>query len=153
MNDNRHSQGLPHLSCAVEVWEWISNFIPHFTMDVITDPACWLSGNTRPHTALHKINDNRHSQGLPHLSCAVEVWEWIDNFIPHFTMDVITYPACWLSGNTRKQPTSTWSMITDIPRDYLTLAGCLSLGMDKQFHPTLYNGYNYLSCPLTLWKY
>ena len=24
----------------------------------------------------------------------IEVWEWISNFIPHFTMDVITYP-CW----------------------------------------------------------
>ena len=24
----------------------------------------------------------------------VEVWEWINNFIPHFMMDVITYP-CW----------------------------------------------------------
>ena len=22
----------------------------------------------------------------------VEVWEWISNFIPHFIMDVITYP-------------------------------------------------------------
>ena len=22
---------------------------------------------------------------------AVEVWEWISNFIPHFIMDVITY--------------------------------------------------------------
>ena len=23
---------------------------------------------------------------------AVEVWEWLSNFIPHFIMDVITYP-------------------------------------------------------------
>ena len=27
--------------------------------------------------------------------CAVEVWEWIRNFIPHFTGNVITY-ARWL---------------------------------------------------------
>ena len=27
-------------SCMVEVWEWISNFIPLFIMDVITYP-CW----------------------------------------------------------------------------------------------------------------
>ena len=26
--------------CTVEVKEWISNFIPHFIMDVITNP-CW----------------------------------------------------------------------------------------------------------------
>ena len=26
--------------------------------------------------------------------CTAEVWEWIYNFIPHFIMDIITYP-CW----------------------------------------------------------
>ena len=26
--------------------------------------------------------------------CSVEVWEWISNSIPHFIMDLITYP-CW----------------------------------------------------------
>ena len=26
--------------------------------------------------------------------CTVDVWEWINNFIPHFIMDVITY-LCW----------------------------------------------------------
>ena len=27
--------------CTVEVWEWISNFIPQFTGHVITRP-CWV---------------------------------------------------------------------------------------------------------------
>ena len=27
--------------CTVEVWEWISNFIPHLKMNVITYP-CWV---------------------------------------------------------------------------------------------------------------
>ena len=26
--------------------------------------------------------------------CTVEVWKWMNNFIPHFIMDVITY-QCW----------------------------------------------------------
>ena len=26
--------------------------------------------------------------------CTVEVWEWISNFIPHYTRCVIAYP-CW----------------------------------------------------------
>ena len=26
--------------------------------------------------------------------CIIEVWEWISNFIPHFTVNVITY-QCW----------------------------------------------------------
>ena len=31
----------PHLNdCTIEVWEWISNFIPHLIMDVVTYP-CW----------------------------------------------------------------------------------------------------------------
>ena len=29
--------------CTVEVYEWISNFIPHFIMDVITYAWCDLS--------------------------------------------------------------------------------------------------------------
>ena len=28
----------------------------------------------------------------PFNSYTVEVWEWMNNFITHFTMDVITYP-------------------------------------------------------------
>ena len=27
-------------------------------------------------------------------SATVEVWEWVNNFIPHFSVHVITYP-CW----------------------------------------------------------
>ena len=29
--------------------------------------------------------------------CTIEVWEWINIFIPHFVMDVITYPCRDLS--------------------------------------------------------
>ena len=28
------------------------------------------------------------------IGTAIEVWEWIINFIPHFTVHIITYP-CW----------------------------------------------------------
>ena len=27
-------------SATIKVWEWISNIIPHFKIDVITDPFC-----------------------------------------------------------------------------------------------------------------
>ena len=30
----------PLHNCIIEVWEWLSNFIPHFIMDVITY-LCW----------------------------------------------------------------------------------------------------------------
>ena len=52
--------------CTVEVWEWISKFIPHFIMDV---PFPNFNG------------------------CTVVVWEWISKFIQHFIMDVITCPC------------------------------------------------------------
>ena len=48
----------------VEVWEWISDCIPHFT---------------------------------------VEVWEWISDCIPHFTWHMITCP-CWLNHVIKRDP-------------------------------------------------
>ena len=33
--------------CTIEVWEWISNFIPHIMMDVITYPPVNISIETK----------------------------------------------------------------------------------------------------------
>ena len=34
---------------------------------------------------------------IPNFNCAaVEVWEWMSNFVPHFPEHVITYPMLWL---------------------------------------------------------
>ena len=42
---NEITYPFPNFSgCTMEVWEWISNFISHFIVDVITFP-CWV--NTR----------------------------------------------------------------------------------------------------------
>ena len=49
---------------------WISNHILNKVWDEITPPFPNFNGAT------------------------VEVWEWINNSIPHFAMGVITYP-CW----------------------------------------------------------
>ena len=33
---------------------------------------------------------------FPNLNgCIVKAWEWINNFVPNFIMDVIAYPCCW----------------------------------------------------------
>ena len=45
---------------------WVSNHMSSEVSDEITDPFLY--------------------------GCPVEVWEWINNFITHFIMDVITYP-------------------------------------------------------------
>ena len=49
---------------------WIRNHKPSKVWDEITNPFPNFNG------------------------CIIEVWEWINNFIPYFTMDVITCP-CW----------------------------------------------------------
>ena len=39
VNNQSHKESFPNfIGCAVEGWKWISNFIPHFMMDVITSP-------------------------------------------------------------------------------------------------------------------
>ena len=49
----------------------------------------WISGYT------HYKVCNEITYPFPDFNrCTVEVWEWISNFIPHFTLHVITYP-CW----------------------------------------------------------
>ena len=49
---------------------WIGNYVPSKLWDEITYPF---------------LNCN---------SCAVEVFEWINNFIPHIVINVITYSCC-----------------------------------------------------------
>ena len=49
---------------------WISNYVHDNVCDVITDPF------------------------PDYIGASVEVWEWMNNFIPHLTPHMITYP-CW----------------------------------------------------------
>ena len=66
------THSLPNFNgCTVEVWEWISNFIPNFIMDVITHP-CW---------------DHDFSV----------IGAWIIHCISSFPLDVITHPFLNLS--------------------------------------------------------
>ena len=43
----------------------------------------------------NKIWDEITYDPFPNFSgAAVEVWDWVSNFITHFVMEVITYPFC-----------------------------------------------------------
>ena len=66
--------GAPSLTWF-NIQKWISNCTYHKVCDEITYPFTNFS------------------------SAAIEVWEWISNFIPPFTGYVITYP-CWGSNQT-----------------------------------------------------
>ena len=58
------------LSIIATIPPWISNHIPRKVWDEIIYPFPNLNG------------------------CTIEVWKWRSILIPHFTMDVMTYP-CW----------------------------------------------------------
>ena len=55
--------------------------------------ALWINFN--PSYTHHKHDKvwDEITYSLPNFNCAaIEVWEWLSNFIPHFTGHVITYP-------------------------------------------------------------
>ena len=79
--------------------QWHSSGIPVYTgwssvhwlrvRDGLTLIQAWIS-NHMPSKMWNEI-----SYPFPNFNCCtVEVWEWINNFISHFKMDVIAYP-CW----------------------------------------------------------
>ena len=119
----------------IEVWEWIGNFIPHFTGFVITYPYRWLkcirlhppppardaiqyAPDNSFYVSPQCLKNTSHTLSFYHFKIClykgstyaatmsdeityrflnfIEVWEWIGNFIPHFTGFVITYPYRWL---------------------------------------------------------
>ena len=62
---------------------------PPFTNMVSTLIPAWISNYTH-----YNVWDEITYPFLNFNGATVEVYEWISNFIPHFTMHVITYP-CW----------------------------------------------------------
>ena len=54
----------------------------------LTSIPAWIN-NHMPSKVRNEITDS-----FPNINgCTVEVWEWMNNFIPHILMDVITYPC------------------------------------------------------------
>ena len=64
--------------CTVEVWEWISNFIPHYIMDVITKPR-WHSTTVCIFHGIYCIEFVLWSQSIPFRPQMHELW-----IIPHY---------------------------------------------------------------------
>ena len=70
-----------------QVYEHVSKVTGStFTKNELTLIPAWLSNDM-----LSKVWDEITYAFSNFNGCTVEVWEWIRNFIPHFTMDVITY--------------------------------------------------------------
>ena len=76
-----------HLKVSSVFWH---HFIqsPFYYYGLILNPA-WISNH------MHRKVWDEITDPFPNFNdCAVEVWEWISDFIPHIIMTVITYP-CW----------------------------------------------------------
>ena len=52
--------------CTVELWEWLSNFIPHFIVDVITSPR-WDKSKKKTSLESQNLSDRikPHNSHLP----------------------------------------------------------------------------------------
>ena len=66
------TSGSVHLHGLTSALAWISNCIPNCIHDKVWDEITYPFPNF--------------------IGAAVEVWKWINNFTPHFTWQVITYP-------------------------------------------------------------
>ena len=64
-------------------------WVPHYWHG-LTLILAWISNR------IHYKGWNEITYPFPNFNGAtVDVWEWISNFIPHFTGHVITYPCWW----------------------------------------------------------
>ena len=82
-------------SATVEVWEWISNFIPHFDGHAITHPCWGLSSSMLPKVAPGKTNEsyaycNEYDRQGPTILPFVPVTE--DCHVPH---ELLTISQKW----------------------------------------------------------
>ena len=74
-----------------------------FYWHVLTSIQAWISNY------IHYIVWDKITNSFPNFNCAtVEAWEWLSDFIPHFTGDVITYP--YLRAE-RRQPDRDYKLI------------------------------------------
>ena len=89
-------------------WAWIrSNLIKSAPRVLITCLSSCVYIQSRDLRIPAWISNYTHYKVWDEITCpfpnfnggAVEAWEWISNFIPHFSGHVITYP-CWLMQGT-----------------------------------------------------
>ena len=65
-------------------WHWTCLYIPGLGQEVLT----WAT-TIFLNSDFYILSQNF----FPNFNSATNVWAWFSNFIPHFTMDVITYPC------------------------------------------------------------
>ena len=92
----RESYGLSATGSTPDLCFTLVIVLPHATMcDIVT---CNLGVPDLPICYYHLIRMTGYQDRWPNNGCqatwAIGIWEWIDNLILHFIMDVIDYP-CW----------------------------------------------------------
>ena len=74
-------------------WNTSHTRSPFYYQGLTSIPA-WISNHMSS-----KVWDKINYPFLNFNGCTVEVWEWVNNFIPHLIMDVIIYPCQDLSSS------------------------------------------------------
>ena len=132
---DKNTYQFPNFNCAtIEVWEWISNFIPHFYNGC---NQLSVLGSKLIHFSKRGPRNLGHS------------WfrQWLVAWGPFYSRALTLIPACM---NNYIHYNVWHDMLWSAGWNYFTIlklkwCSCWSLWIDKYFHHTLYWTYNYLS--------
>ena len=102
---------------------------PFYKHGLTLTPA-WIS-NRMPCKVLAEITSL-----FPNFNdCTIQVWKWISNFIPHFTMDVITYPCCDQCSSMLVKGPLEWGMMSCQEAPFFNRVGISDRHTDAFRHP------------------
>ena len=73
--------------CTVEVWEWISNFIPHFIRDVITYPC----RNWMIFVGVYRTSVLIMSWTSKHADDLRTAYQWVRSYTLHLILKIRTF--------------------------------------------------------------
>ena len=102
---------------------------PFYKHGLTLTPA-WIS-NRMPCKVLAEITSL-----FPNFNdCTIQVWKWISNFIPHFMVDVITYPCCDQCSSMLVKGPLEWGMMSCQEAPFFNRVGISDRHTDAFRHP------------------
>ena len=119
---------MPHVSFIVHPIEYAYGFVvlcPVLDMTLRPLLLTWISN------FIHYKMWDEITHTFPNFNgCAIDVWEWISNFIPHFTVHVITYPCCELIHVSKRGLCSQLIHVTHLPMAFRVASLALGQSYD-----------------------
>ena len=79
--------------CIVLIFQWKCYYLTNLYLPVNKPPGT-QDGKVITYPVKCGMKLDLLTLSQPNGGAMVEVWEWVSNFTPHFTIDVITCPCC-----------------------------------------------------------